>query len=835
LNNQQACQYAERPVKNAFFILSLGMESKKSYIPIKVFISYLAIAALVVAAGYILYKESTLFSETENKIAAENTKVLKVGSLISDVYQTEHLSRVTIQSEDPQDFKNYLNQIDTLSKEIDVLKSSIKSQYQLTLLDSVKYLLSKKTANILELKQIKSQASEELAVKKAISNVSQMQESFRNTVRLQDFIKDPSVLTDYQRRAYQKYIDYLNQNIPEDSTDMLTKKASDSLLTASRNLLDNVKKTTEKKKASLSAEENKLLRTELLVSEQLRKILNIIEREIIANTTKNNAKKEAALKKTNEVVMIAAILGLVLTVFFLILILSDFSKTQSYKTKLEIANAKTELLLKNREQLLSTVSHDLKTPLSTIIGYSELLGNSGLNQKQFYYTKNIKGSSEYISKLVQDLLDFTKIEAGKIVVEKVPFLLSEIIDNVTGSIRSVYQSKDIKLILDVDKSFELKVIGDPFRLQQILTNIIGNAYKFTEKGFISVQAKPDADKKNIVILIEDSGIGIKEKNLELIFEEFTQADDNIEKKYGGSGLGLTISKKMTEILGGALELESEFGKGSIFKVTIPLVFDREPNVISNNENKRERLTALVLDDDSNLLSLTAEILRQKGFMVMAFGNALNAIEAMKANDFDFIITDIQMPEMDGFSFLEKLKLTTGGRFKNQPVIAVTGNSDAGAERYRHAGFSTVVRKPFPPSLLLEAIDSVLDKCKNPISGNPSNEVQNNGKPYCLASLISFLPNSDEALKDVLRTFEITTTENLKQLSDTIAKGNLAKMKETAHRMGPMFRQIQANEIGKILENLELKVASAEEAKTETANLKSKIEQLFLIFKEDSII
>ncbi len=816
------------------------MDSKKSYIPIKVFVSYLAITVLVITVGWILYNENILFSETENKIEAENAKVLKIGNLITNVYKTEHLARVTIQSNNKQDFRNYFNQITILSHEIDSLKSFIKTEYQLSLLDSVKYLLSKKTANILQLKEIKNQAADEVAVKKAIDDFSQMQESFRNSLRIEDFIENPSALKDYQRSAYQKYIDYLNQNIPEDSTKRLSVKVSDSLLTSSYNLLDNIRKTTEKKKTILSAEENNLLKNELRISEQLREILNIIEREIITNTQKNNLKKEAALKKTNEVVTVAAIIGLVLTVFFSILILSDFSKTQLYKKQLEIANGKTQSLLKNREQLISTVSHDLKTPLSTIIGYSELLGNSELNPKQNYYTKNIKGSSEYISKLVQDLLDFTKIEAGKIVVENISFSLREIIENVGISIQSVYKSKDIQLVMDIDKCFGQKIISDPFRLQQILTNIIGNAYKFTEKGFISVNAKPDTEKKNIIILIEDSGIGIEKKNLNLVFEEFTQADDTIEKQFGGSGLGLTISKKITEILGGTLELESEFGKGSIFKISIPLHFDEKAIVPISEENYQNDnpLTVLVLDDDTNLLSLTTEILKQKGFFVLPFSNASHALEAAKTTDFDLVITDIQMPGIDGFSFLEMLKSTSGNKFRNQPVIAVTGNSDISIKMYRQAGFMTVVRKPFSPAVLLEMIHSALNQSKNPIpipESVPAKIIENNDKPYCLAPLIAFLPNDRDALKDVLHSFEMTTFENLIQLSTSIDENDLKKMKETAHRMGPMFRQIEANEIAKILENLELKTESVENAGTEFEVLKHKISGLFVLLKQESTI
>ncbi|WP_242499206.1 HAMP domain-containing sensor histidine kinase [Flavobacterium sp. 140616W15] len=518
------------------------MESKNSYIPLKVFISYIALASLVISVGWVLYSENVIYSNIESKIAFEKTKILKVSQLFSNVYKTESLARKTIQSNSETDFKQYIKESDSLRIRIDSLKKIVTTQSQIVLLDSVNYLLAEKTRNIRQLKSIKNKASDEVTVNNAIDELTKLEFSLRK-LQLEDFTKNPEKLGSYQRNVLQKYVDYLNQNIPDDSTNTLSKKASDSILSTSKKLLSSVKRETEKKKESLNYQENKLLKNEILISEQLRKVLRMIEREIIINSIKYNTDKEKSLKKINEIITGAAIVGLLLTIFFSILIASDFSKTQLYKKQLEIANFKTRNLLKSREQLISTVSHDLKTPLSTIVGYTELLDNSDVNTKQSYFIKNIRNSSQYISQLVQDLLDFSQIEAGKITIEKKPFLLPEIITEVAKSIQSVYIQKDIELIIQADEKLNQRIIGDSFRLKQILSNIIGNAYKFTEKGFIKINATINDKGDFVIIKIEDSGIGIEKKNQNLIFEEFAQANENIEKKYGGTGLGLAISKK----------------------------------------------------------------------------------------------------------------------------------------------------------------------------------------------------------------------------------------------------------------------------------------------------
>ncbi|MFV5690541.1 hybrid sensor histidine kinase/response regulator [Flavobacterium sp. LT1R49] len=807
------------------------MNSKKSYIPIKILISYLILAALFVGVGWFLYSESNFFSKTESKIAKENSKILKVSNLLSNVYKTESLARIAIQSNSEKDFKNYVAKTDTLKSDIDSLKLLVTTPYQSTLLDSVKFLLSKKTQNIKQLKAIKNKTDDEASVKNAITDLTKMEASLRK-LQLEDFVKYPSAMGTYQRNVLKKYVAYLNQNIPDDSTNTLTKKASDSILLASKALLNQVKEETAKKKESLNFEENKLLQNELSISEQLRKVLSIVESEIIKNTTKNYFDRENSLKKTNQIVTIAAAVGSLSTLFFLILILNDFSKTQSYKKQLEIANTRTKSLLKNREQLISTVSHDLKTPLSTILGYTELLDNSDLNKKQLYFTKNIKTSSEYISKLVQDLLDFTQIEAGKIAIEHIPFSLNDIISDVAKSIQSIYEPKSIALLIETDEKLNNPIMGDPFRLRQILTNLIGNAYKFTEKGFIKIETKIDIENHKIKIMVEDSGIGIAEKKQQLIFEEFTQANGNIEKKYGGTGLGLTISKSMVEILGGKLSLKSVLGKGSIFEIELPLQFNTSlPQKTSITNNPKDELTAIIIDDDINLLKLTAEILKQNNYNVIPFNNAADALEAIRTSYFDFIITDIQMPEIDGFLFLEKLKNATASKYKNQPIIAVTGRTDLDLEVYKKAGFMAVVKKPYAPNKLLIALNAIFNPNNNQATSDQLFEESDLNKPYSLLSLQSFFTDDDEALKEFLTSFIKSTKENLIQLENAVVDNNILKIKEISHRICPMFKQIQANTITEILDDLELKDLSIAVINANFKELKNKIATLFILLEK----
>jgi CheY-like chemotaxis protein/HPt (histidine-containing phosphotransfer) domain-containing protein len=464
------------------------------------------------------------------------------------------------------------------------------------------------------------------------------------------------------------------------------------------------------------------------------------------------------------------------------------------------------------------------------VGYTELLGNSDVNTKQSYFVKNIKTSSEYITQLVQDLLDFSQIEAGKITIEKVPFSLPEVINDVAKNIQSVYKQKNIELVITIDEPLNKRIVGDPFRMKQILSNLIGNAYKFTKKGYIKINAYQGTDDTFFIVSIQDSGIGIAKEDQKIVFEEFAQANENIEKKYGGTGLGLAICQKIISILGGKLNLESEFGKGSTFTIKLPLHFDtsftivpeiKKPIILNTNS-----YTFIVIDDDVNLLNLTSNVLKQEKHHVFSFDSAIKALQAIETIDFDFIITDIQMPVMDGFLFIEKLKNANYSTYKSQPIIALTGRADLDYSVFIEAGFTTVIKKPYSPKVLLETIQHILENNDIPaikINDTPEIKVL---KLYSTEPLKQFIGQDKEALHDILKQFIKSSEENMGYLENAISNKNTTEINSIAHRMAPMFRQIEAYQIDEILKKLEKNNFENSELENIFGSLTEKTNELF---------
>lgn len=412
--------------------------------------------------------------------------------------------------------------------------------------------------------------------------------------------------------------------------------------------------------------------------------------------------------RTGQILKFAGILGGITVLLFSYFILSDFFRAERFKKNLEVSKNYAESLLKSREQLISSVSHDLKTPLNTISGYSELFQNSSLSEKQKYYLSQITSSSHFISHLVDDLLDYSKLEAGKLPIESVSFSLENIILEAGNAVKHQYLQKSIELKLSISEKIKGQIFeSDPLRIRQIINNLVGNAFKFTEKGAVEIKVE-EIEKKNetskIKISVIDTGIGISEEKQQLIFNEFTQAETDTAHKFGGSGLGLAISKKLTELLGGTIEVESVLGEGSSFNLILPLKKSERilSKISSEKTNSFNDLKAVIIDDDDTMRALLQEVFEQLNIYSKTFQDYDDFTKI--PGDYDFVLTDIQMPKTDGFTILKNLKNGEITSYKNQPVIAMTGSREHSRDFYFKKGFAEMLPKPFSKQELITVLE-----------------------------------------------------------------------------------------------------------------------------------
>ncbi|MCG2460223.1 response regulator [Flavobacteriaceae bacterium F89] len=813
------------------------MNRSKNKFTFKIVLSYLVLITMVVVVGFFIFSEIRVFLTAETGNETES-KFVRTGTLLTDLYQAESLSKLALQGNNTKAIDTYALKIDSIYVQIDTIRKHTESIYYKELLDSVQGLLQKKVANSKELRKLKEKNQVNSSLDNALKEFNKMEASY-GRITAQSLNPNYNNLPKREQEILNNWASYLSANVPKVNSETPTTHQIDSILDASKLLLTQAKLKNTKTQRTMDQKEMELNRNDLQLSQQLRSIINAFEQDVILSTYNENLQKQTALRKSIRLAGFAALLGLMIVAVFTLLITRDFWKLQTYRQNLEKEKKYSESLLKSREQLISTVGHDLRTPLNTITGYSELMENTGLTTKQSTYLKNVKSASLYVDSLVNDLLDFSKLEAGKIKIEKIPFVLSHLLYETAENLKEINSKKPIDLVLNVDSKLENPVLGDPFRIRQILTNLIGNAYKFTDQGFIQIDAhveRETSERYFTVVKVIDSGIGIKKEKQEHIFKEFTQAEEQTEKKYGGYGLGLTISKKLTELLKGNLSLISEENMGSTFIIHIPFEISKAP--LPNKKKMalppKNGLTLLIIDDDSAMLKLLKELCNSFGISTYIFPD-FEHINLDADLTYDAVLTDIQMPGTDGFQVLEKLKSGHHLHYKNQPVIAMTGRRDLANSAYSKAGFSKVIQKPFTREVLIDTLGelfpSTIHKKEEKRLKTKHRKISN---LFDLDVLSSFLGDNQQAMGEVLQTFISETQGNMEQMTQALKNSDYAEINKIAHRMLPMFRQLKAKDIVPILENLETLKANEEKSKdlsVQQNDLKNKVIILLLAIED----
>ncbi|PKA97949.1 signal transduction histidine kinase [Flavobacteriaceae bacterium MAR_2009_75] len=779
----------------------------KNKFTLKIVASYLVLALLTAGVGYFIYTEIQTYISTETN-DNNDEKLLKTSSLATNLYEAESLSKLAIQNGNQLSFEAYSNKIDSIQIEIDTLKQLMLGEEPKNLLDSLQVLLNEKVANNSELKKLKIRSSNNNSLDKALKEFDKIEESLGKFSAENLFTEYDKVSPEVQKWL-RDYAELFSSNAPKDQDATQNAAYVDSILNVSKNMIRKAKLADSRSQRSLAQKEIEMSRNDLELSQQLRNIIAAFEQEVMVSSYNNSLKKRETLRRTTRIAGLAALLGFFIVAIFSFLITRDYWKVQTYRVRLEKEKKFSESLLRSREQLISTVSHDLRTPLNTIGGYSELLESTNLSQKQMGYIANVKSALEYVGNLVNDLLDFSKLEAGKLNVEKVPFIPANLIQETAENLQEIHKNKGLRLVLNIDPQLEQTVLGDPFRIRQILTNLLGNAFKFTEEGHVKVDAVVEKGKGKAIIAkiaVSDTGIGIAKEKQHLIFKEFTQAEKNTEKKFGGYGLGLTISKKLAELLKGKLTLESNLGKGSTFSLQLPLEITK-----AVEEKDKEmpymapKLRMLIIDDDTALLHMLRELAESMGITAHTYTNFLS-IEKDSHLAYDIVLTDIQMPQVTGFEVLKKLQSGKYKHYKNQPIIAMTGRRDLGPEAYIGVGFTQVLQKPFSKGELVATLKLMgieAEKEVPKVETSEPVEEKITSTLYSLDIIHSFLGTNEDAIYDVLQTFLRDTDTNMALLEETVKYKDYKQVNQVAHRMLPMFRQLKVAQSVSILEKMEL--------------------------------
>ncbi|WP_304199127.1 ATP-binding protein [Flavobacterium alvei] len=433
-------------------------------------------------------------------------------------------------------------------------------------------------------------------------------------------------------------------------------------------------------------------------SERLKEIKQINE----------EAKQQEKASKFSKLISILAIaLISILSLLSLSLYKNNIIRTQSNKLleeknkELIIAKEKVEKASNARSEFLSTVSHELRTPLNAINGITHLLLEENPKKSQMQYLESLQYSGNYLTKFINDILEINKIDSSKIQIEHINFNLKQLVENIQSSLKELAVENDNSFNFNIDTEIPNYLIGDPTKLSQILMNLINNALKFTHDGEVTVTTKLVSvrDKKAFVYFeVKDNGIGIPEDKFESVFDSFSQGSIDINRKYGGTGLGLTIVRKLVRLLGGKINLESKVNEGSTFSFELPFKISKR---IQDTDKKETAINTiafvnkkiLVVEDNKINQMITKKMLNNKGIECEIIDNGEDAIEACKTNQYDLILMDVHLPGINGTIATQEIR-----KFDTKtPVIALTAISlNENREMLLSYGMNDVITKPFVP-------------------------------------------------------------------------------------------------------------------------------------------
>ncbi len=837
------------------------MQKQSKWIKTEVAVGYLLLMALLLYSVWFVYHEMNRLAEPDAYEAEFDAKRKSISNTLARLYEAEVIGQ-SLSTGHLTDYPVYRKAMQRASASVDTLRMLASDSLQRLRMDSISSLLVRKQQNMIGLLRAMNDTTVDAAYRRTVQQIIARQDSVVQQERVQKkvVVRRNSYQVGKKKGFFKRLAQAfapgkrdtttITNTSREFITDTLTQayNPADTVADMLRSIQTELSGKQQKRVEMLRVRADRLRRDGQVLTTQINRTLRDFEEEEVDRSFAKLEQVRVIRRDSIRMVGTVAIGSAVLAVVFLTLIWRDITRSNRYRRELEEAKHRAEDLLAIRERLMLTITHDLKAPIGSIIGYVDLLDPLITDDRQSTYLRNMKSSSQHLLKLVADLLDYHKLDAGKMDVDRVTFNPRQLFDEVKACFEPIAAGKQLSLHYEISSELGIRAyIGDPFRIRQIVDNLMSNALKFTERGSIILSVTYASSR--LVITVSDTGKGISEEEQDKIFQEFTRLKNAQGEE--GFGLGLSIVQKLVELLEGDISVNSTVGKGSSFTVTLPVFpvaatpsasFGRPEPV----QGALKGAKVLLIDDDRLQLDLTVNMLCQSGAQATVCTQPDELFRLLEKDSFDVLLTDLQMPALDGFTLLARLRQSTLSSVQRLPVVVVTARADLQAKDFLSKGFAAFLHKPFSMSELVQVllpfvhtVENLRDRMSTSAASTElieqkmstscphiekvhkslslkasNNEAVSDGvstnetslseqtDDINFDSLTAFSAGDTEAAAEILKTFLEETRRNREQLQQLLESADAHRLTALAHKMLPLLRMIGATSALPHLEWLE---------------------------------
>jgi signal transduction histidine kinase/CheY-like chemotaxis protein/HPt (histidine-containing phosphotransfer) domain-containing protein len=742
--------------------------------------------ALLSAAGYLSYRNLSSIVTSLQVDLKPDPRLSSIREISMDLEKAQNSIRIYTSTNNSMDLRPYYSIISTIKSKVGRLRTEcLNDSLVLQQTDTIGKLIEKNIDIWNQLLYLHNNQT-------AVEDIKQLSERLDSS-SLETSKTDKNIL----RRVFSRTV---NNRLDEKqiSSNLKVIEQQDSIT-----------------KERLMKREARLAVTSTEIKEQFYDLITKIENEISGLINEKASAANKLATKTYVVLGMFSVSGTLLAIIVMLIIVRYVRKTHVYQIALQTSRDEAEKLARTKELFMANMSHEIRTPVTAISGFTEQLLHAPLDENTNHTLRVIKSSSDHLAKIINDILDFSKLQNGRLSLEKVHFRISQILEEVFALFERQAVRNNTSLTYSIGADTPPVLLGDPYRLKQIMINLVSNSVKFTKNGTVifSVKCiKHEQDEIELVVEVRDTGIGIEESKIDFIFEDFTQEEMSTTRKYGGTGLGLSIVKKLIELHSGTLVCESRKNQGTTITCHIPYQRGDEKLIRKETEpalyipEEIRNLKILIVDDEEYNRLLFKTIFNRWKVNHTEASDGMEALELLKSKRFDLLFMDARMPGIDGLKATQFIRTEMNISAAEMPVICISAAAvSEDWQKYHNAGMNAFLPKPFSEETLLTTILSVIRgyEQSSGIIQPPEEKADNtDDKKINLDNLYHIAGGDEQFVKQMLVSFLESTKKGLDEMKEAVRTGGLETVAELAHKMLPPCRHIGALELSGLLKKIE---------------------------------